>query len=247
MHEDEKPAIRRLPLFQQAAEQTFDSLMRIASVHNVPPRRHLIRRGTRPAVLHVLMEGAVELHAGWNGNEAVMAVLRPVSCFILAACVTDLPHLMAARTLEQARIITIPAGDLRGAMRQDAGLAMAAMTELAGSYRSMVRQSMNLKLRNSRERLAAWLLRQSQGLGEMPSFVLPVEKRHLASYLGMTPESLSRTLRQLQDSGVVVEGARVTITDRDGLMALARPDPLMDAGHMDEDSCESRLPGHIPA
>lgn len=247
MHEDEKRAIRRLPLFRDAAAQTFAELMRSATVQSVPPRRELLRRGSRPDALHVLMAGAVELHADWNDNEAVMAVLRPVSSFTLAACIADLPCLMAARTLEPSRIVSIPAPALCAAMAGDHGLSKAAMAELAGSYRSMVRQSMNLKLRNSRERLAAWLLRQSHGLDDSPSFLLPVEKRHLASYLGMTPESLSRTLRQLQHSGVAVDGARVSITDRDRLVALALPDPLMDDGHADEGGGEGGLPKRRPA
>ena len=60
------------------------------------------------------------------------------------------------------------------------------------------------------------------------TFTLPVEKRLIASYLGMTPENLSRALKLLEADGVTVRGAVVTVTDHDKLAALARPDPLID-------------------
>lgn len=225
MRDEEKPHIRRLPLFREMMTQTFDGLMQVAYSQSFPPQLDLFRQGESADFLHIVIEGAIELHAAWNGQDAVMGVVRPVSAFILAACVRDAPYLMSARTLEKSRVVLLPAADLRAAMRRDPDLAMAAMSELAASYRIMVRHAKNLKLRTARERLAAWILTQAGG---GPSFVLPVEKRHLASYLGIAPESLSRTLRGLEGDGVKVDGARIVLTDPARLRQVARPDPLMD-------------------
>ena len=57
---------------------------------------------------------------------------------------------------------------------------------------------------------------------------MPYDKRTLASLLGMTPENLSRAFGTLKPYGVVVDGARVTLTDLDGLSGLAKPNPLID-------------------
>jgi CRP/FNR family transcriptional regulator, transcriptional activator FtrB len=120
---------------------------------------------------------------------------------------------------------------------------MSSMQELAGCYRSVVRHAKGLKLRSSRERLGSYILRQSYLAGNVPSFVLPVEKRLLASYLGMTPENLSRALRSLEDSGVKVDGQRIIITDRAALTALARPDPLIDGPDPEGINAGATLPG----
>ena len=225
MREDEKAGLRRLPLFSEMMPQTFDALMRVAYSQEFPPRLELFRQGRMADFLHVVVEGLVELHAEWQGQHTIMGVVRPVSAFILAACVCDVPYLMSARTVMPSRIVLIPAGDLRMAMRRDPDLAMAAMTEMADSYRVMVRHAKTLKLRNARQRLAAWVLNQAAG-GR--GFVMPVEKQHLASYLGITPESLSRTFRVLQDHGVMTDGAHVILTDPAALREVAHPDPQMD-------------------
>lgn len=228
MRDKEKPELRRLPLFREMMTQTFDSLMQVSYTQSFPPQLDLFRQGEAADFLHIVIEGAVELHARWNGREAVMGVVRPVTAFILAACVRDARYLMSARTMLKSRIVLLPAADLRAAMRRDPDFAMAGMSELANSYRVMVRHTKNLKLRTARERTAAWILQQATLAGGVSSFVLPVEKQHLASYLGITPESLSRTLRGLQNDGVKVDGARVIITDAEKLRILAQPDPTID-------------------
>lgn len=228
MHDDEKPDLRRLPLFREMMTPTFDRLMQIAYLQNFPPQLELIRQGEFADFLHIIIEGSVELHATWNARETVMGIIHPVSTFILAACVCDAPYLMSARTLERAKIVMIPAADVRVALRGDPDFAMAAMRELANGYRGFVRQTKNLKLRNSIERLAAYILYRSRQGGDADSIVLPVEKRHLASYLGMTPENLSRSMKTLQANGLTAQGIHLTITDRARLTAVASPDPLID-------------------
>ena len=228
MHDDRKSRLRRLPLFREMMTPTFDSLMEIGYAQTFPARLELIRQGDYADFLHIIVEGSVELYAAWNGHNTVMGVVHPVSTFILAACVCDEPYLMSARTLERSQIIMIPVADVRVALRHDPDFAMAAMRELAGGYRTFVRQAKNLKLRNSQERLAAYILHQSRCGGDAATIVLPVEKRHLASHLSMTPENLSRSMKALQDHGVTVQGMRVTIVDRARLAQIAVPDPLID-------------------
>ncbi len=97
MRDEEIPAIRRLPLFRDVSTPVFDGLMAASYSQNFPPQLDLFLQGDRADFLHILVEGAVELHADWNGREAVMGMVRPVSSFILAACIRDMPYLMSAR------------------------------------------------------------------------------------------------------------------------------------------------------
>lgn len=225
MRDDEKMSLRNLPLFRNISEATSDALMQGAYSQIFPPRLELFRQGQIADFLYIVVEGMVELYADWNGQMTVMGRVEPVTTFILAACVRDLPYLMSARTMERSRIIMLPVGNLREQMRKDPELAMAAMEELALGYRTMVRHAKNLKLRTARARLAAWILSSAQGVS---AIILPAEKRHIASYLGITPESLSRTLRDLQTDGIKVDGSRIIITDASKLADVAVPDPLMD-------------------
>jgi CRP/FNR family transcriptional regulator, transcriptional activator FtrB len=96
--------------------------------------------------------------------------------------------------------------------------------ELAGDLRDIIEDFKNHRLRTSVERLAEWMLRSDQRAGGTGRFAIPYDKRTLASYLGMTPENLSRNLASLTSVGVAVHGPQVTLNDRAALAAFARMD-----------------------
>jgi CRP/FNR family transcriptional activator FtrB len=227
MTESELQDIRDLGLFADMAAENFESLMRCAYVQSFPPRIELISEGEPADFLHVVLSGSVDLFSSWNGRETSMATVRPVSTFILAATVRDAPYLMSARTLEKSRIVLLPSQDVRAVFDADGGFARAIVTELAQCYRSVVKNTKDLKLRTSLERLANYLLRQHGHLGA-GAFDLRMEKRRLASFLGMTPENLSRAFKGLEPYGVTVTGSRIHIENTNDLSRFAKPNPLID-------------------
>ncbi len=228
VRESDLPDVRALPLFNEISAESFEELMRSAYVQTFPPAIELITQGDPADFLHVVLDGTVELFATWNGRESTMATVQPISTFILAAVIKDAPYLMSARTLEKSRVVLIPSEDVRQNFQKDHKFALAVVTELANCYRAVVKNSKGLKLRTSIERLANYLLGQRGKAGDAPSFALQIEKKRLASYLGMTPENLSRAIKSLRPYGVLIEGNRVTIEDPDDLMGLAKPTPMID-------------------
>lgn len=228
MRLEDAPEIRRLALFATMADSAFEALVRGAYLQTFPPQVHLIAEGDKPDFLHVLIEGSVEMFATWNRHETTMAMLRPVTTFIPAAAITDRANLMSARTLSKSRIALIPAEDVGRAFREDPSFAVAMANELAIHFRSVTKHVKELKLRSSIERLAAYLLRLDAETGMTGSFLLPYEKRQLAAYLGMTPESLSRALASLRPYGVSVDQAEIILGNVDDLRRLAKPTPLID-------------------
>tara|TARA_R100000789_G_scaffold30499_2_gene34213 strand:- start:4836 stop:5531 length:696 start_codon:yes stop_codon:yes gene_type:complete len=227
MSESYKEEIRDLTLFANMDETNFQVLMRGAYVQNFPPRIDLIHENEPPDFLHVVLSGSVDLFSAWNGRETSMATVRPVSTFILAASVRNLPYLMSARTLEKSRIALIPSQDVRAVFAEDSVFAQAIVAELAQCYRAVVKNTKDLKLRTSLERLANYLLRQQARTGSL-EFDLTMEKRRLASFLGMTPENLSRAFKGLEPYGVKVEQNHIAISDLEDLTQYAKPNPLID-------------------
>jgi len=228
MRQDERTLIRALPLFADVDEASFDSLMHAAYFQRFPESVELIAEGDSPDFLHVVVAGMVELTAAGNGRETVVEIVRPIETFILAAVVRDQPYLMSARTLDASRILMIPSRDVRAVFLDDTAFARAVVAELAGRYRGMVKSLKNQKLRTSVERLANYLLCCSQQNGNAIEFRLAIEKRTLASLLGMTPENLSRAFGTLSKHGIAVNGQEVRIESRSDLIDLAHPNVLID-------------------
>ncbi len=220
--------VRDLPLFRGMTAGHFDTLLSAALLQKFPEHTTLIQEGDLPDFLHVLVEGTIELFAGWDGHETTIDIIRPVTTFILAAVIRDEVYLKSARTLNSARILMIPAQAVRDVFGRDAAFARSIVNELAERYRSAVRVLKDQKLRTGIERLANWILEEDRQQGGHRQIELVHDKRTLSARLGMTPENLSRNLASLVVHGVTGSGRKIVISDYGALQRLAKSDPLID-------------------
>ncbi|WP_319826130.1 cyclic nucleotide-binding domain-containing protein [Thalassovita sp.] len=235
--------IRRLPLFRNMTTAHFEEITQGLTEVEATEQTILIEQGAAADHLYIVVDGLIEMFAQWGGRECTMGVVRPVETFILAACIRDAPFLMSARALQPSRVLLLPAPDLRAIFRRDPEFAVSVIEELANDFRRVIRHAKGLKLRDTRQRIAAYLLDQSRLAQNADVFQLQVEKRHVASFLGMTPENLSRGLRALAQTGVKVKGNTVTIHDRASLVGFVKPDILMDGPDFPGSSSGVGLPG----
>ena len=157
-----------------------------------------------------------------TASNSTIDILYPVSSFILAAVIRDEPHLKSARTLAPSQLLMVPSQVVRDTFTREAAFARGIVAELAARYRSVTRVLKNDRMLSSTERLANWILNSARRAGRN-SFELPLEKRKLASYLGMTPESYSRGMTALEQHGVRSHGATITVADHARLTEFAKP------------------------
>src|SRR5262245_36831112 len=176
----ERSIVRKLPLFKEMSDAHFDQLVQDTYLQRFPARTDLITEGERPDLLHVVLEGIVELFAAHDHEEATLDILEPVTTFILAAVVRDEPYLKSARTLTPARILMIPAATVREIFSRDAAFARAVVAELAFRYRAIVRTLKNDRLRTGTQRLLNWLVQADRRQGGHGRIRIPFGKRTLA-------------------------------------------------------------------
>jgi CRP/FNR family transcriptional activator FtrB len=231
MRDADAEIVRALPLFRGMQQAHFQTLIGAGYLQRFPQRVVLLHEGQRPDFLHVLVEGAVEFFSASRGRETTLSFLMPPGAFILAAVVLDQLYLKSARTMEGSMVVLIPAEGVRDVFNKDPAFARAVVAELALRYRGLVKDLKNQRLRSGLERLANWILAHNEKVGRPGSFRLTIEKKALANLLGMRPENLSRSIAELADLGVRVDGAKVTIVDIEALTEFARPDPLIDAAN----------------
>jgi CRP-like cAMP-binding protein len=170
-----------------------------------------IRRGDAAVAMLALCEGKVaarapltgplwlDLHTAWleGRYEEDVSVVSP------SALVMAWPMSMAAMWLRSQPLV------LEALVRATAAQLRDTQDAIRG-----------LTMKDATGRVAAWMLAQA-GAAEELQFT--ERKRDVAAQLSISPETLSRTLRQLADRGVVaVQGYRIGLLDRVELLALAR-------------------------
>jgi CRP/FNR family transcriptional activator FtrB len=226
MLQAKRSLLREFPLFCDVNDNTAGALVCGAQTRQVAKDATLIVEGETPDHLHVLVEGLVALSASHDGRQTTIEVARPGAALMLAAVIGGGACLCTARTLEASQILTIPAAEIRALFARDAGFARAIVKDLTDGHERTLRALKNFKLRTGAERLAAWIMRNAGG--QDGRVELPFDKRTLASYLGMTPENLSRNLALLAKHGVRSLGRDIVVEDAAALALVAKPNALID-------------------
>jgi len=213
--------LRSLPLISSASEEHAQMLAAAASLRTAPSRTVLFAEGNRVEHLFVLVRGAVELFGEKDERRFTIFVVRGANP-LEASSILAQRHPLSARVLEPSEFVAVPAKLVVELLSLDAGFADAMVRELARESLEIIEDFKKHRLLNTTARIAHWMLQCDSQNGSNGHIVIPFDKRVLASYLGMTPEQLSRGFATLMSAGVTVDGRTVTIGNRTTLTRIAR-------------------------
>jgi CRP/FNR family transcriptional activator FtrB len=156
----------------------------------------------------VLVRGAVELFAEHDERRLTVTVVRAPHPLAAYSIFAD-RHPLSARALEPSELVSIPAKLVVELLSRDAAFANLFLHELAKQAMEIVEHFKEYRLLNSTARIAHWMLERDGQSGGNGRIEIPFDKRVLASYLGMTPEQLSRGFATLMSSALVKVDGRV--------------------------------------
>ncbi len=149
-----------------------------------------------------------------SGKEHVLHLAGPGMTFAEVAVLGDFPCPAFAEALEETACLLLPVEPFRRALREDHQLSLQILSSMAMWVKSLVSLLEDIVLRDAAGRVAGYLLQVQSEPGTAIS--LPSLKKHIASHLNLTSETLSRTLRQLREERLIRE-------DESGLVILDAP------------------------
>ena len=108
--------------------------------------------------------------------------------------------------------------------KTDGALTRNLLSETARNLQHADDHMLLLGRKDALERVAAFLLEMDNRLAGMAGMTLPMTRRDIADYLGLTVETVSRALSRLRRAGVVAFGdgyhREITILDRNQLRLI---------------------------
>lgn len=206
--------VTQTPLFCDLDEQTVISLIKDGHVKIVERKTTLFVKGEPADRFYVILEGWVKLtRQSIEGSESVISVFTKGETFAEAAMFSQDGYPVSASTVDDCRLLIVPATSVFRAIREDSECALSMIASVSRHMRGLIRQIEQLSVRSSTERLVSFLLSQCGDNAKEATISLPIEKALLAGRLGMQPETLSRSLAKLRDVGVQTVGNQVEIPD----------------------------------
>lgn len=179
--------------------------------------------GTKATGFHVVLSGVVKVYkTALDGREHVLHIFGPGEPFgEIVAFEEHGAYPAHSMAVEDSETLYIERRTLLSLMERDQTLALNMIAALSRRLKDFARQIESVALREAPARLAAYLLNASELKGEQ-SFDLDVSKGLLASMLGTTRETVSRTLTRMVDAGLISrDGRRIAVLNADELSRIA--------------------------
>ena len=221
MDTDFSAIIKKCHLFYGVSEADLQLLLSILRVRKLQKGEFLFAEGAEADGFYIVSSGKVKVYKlSPDGRERILHVVQPGNSFAEAAIFDDGRYPAFATTLDTSTLLFFPKREFLSLLHHHSQLAINMIAGLSRFLRQFTVQIEDLTFRDVPARLARYLLGLGSPLATAVS--LPVSKTQLASNLGTTSETLSRTFRKLSDEEVIaVKGKTIEIIDVERLSALA--------------------------
>ena len=207
---DRGPTLRAVPFLPTAVpgktplltERQRLKLGSIATRIRVLPRMVVYREDTPATSVFINAEGVVKAFKDMpSGRRFVTAFLYPQDVFGLAE---NGLYVRTAQAVTHATLYRIRTDTLMEMLRHDAELQFQFLCKVTHELRESQRQTIAVGRRDAIGRLAMFIRQlQRQHQGGTRDIEMPMSRSDIASYLGLSLESVSRATRTLERRGVL--------------------------------------------
>lgn len=213
----------RVPVFQGLPENQIQALARIVEPITYQQGDNIFIEGDPAEGFFLILSGQVKVYkVSLDGKEQVLHFVGPDEIFAEVPVFSGGAYPAIADALRETRILFFPRRAILRLLAGDPNLAMNLLADLSQRLRQLTMLVESLSLKKSPARLAAYLLHLSTELRQADEVELDVAKGQLATLLGTTPETLSRTLKKLTESGIIeVQGRTIRLLDKEELERVA--------------------------
>ncbi|WP_286905864.1 methionine adenosyltransferase domain-containing protein [Clostridium sp. UBA1652] len=168
--------------------------------------------------------GGLAAHGGgaFSGKEQLVRILNPGDFTGELALFRESIQEAYAEAMSDTDVCMISRNDLQEFLLKYPTISLKILSEFSNRLETSEKQTTRFATEKVDTRLALFLAEcMESGDGPM-EIELPMSKKDLASYLGTTPETISRKLADLENEGYIKQksGRKIEILDLDGLLLV---------------------------
>lgn len=209
-------------LFSQLTPDELATVLAHAEARQLAPGETVFRQGDNAAHFFLVTSGQIRLYRiSPSGEEKVIDLIRPGNLFAEAVSFMGGRYPVHAAAVDQARLVSFAFEDLNRALHDSPGLAFRMMGGMAVRIHGLVNEIDHLACGSAGQRLVYYLLDLLRDAPDPQRIHLRAPKNVIASRVGVKPETLSRLLARLKESGILeVRDEWLTVHDEARLKAV---------------------------
>jgi CRP-like cAMP-binding protein len=198
-----KSCIYQVPIFNHLEDGQMAEITEVIQSESYKKGEIIYRAGEQSDSLYVVRSGRVRIYRlSESGKEQLVRFLSPGDFTGELALFSESVHESYAEAVENTEVCLIARAELQRLLLKFPSISLKILEELSSRLEKSEKQTIRVSTEKVETRLALFIAECLDGEGAM-EFVLPMSKRDLASFLGTTPETISRKLTDFEQAGYI--------------------------------------------
>jgi CRP-like cAMP-binding protein len=204
--------LREMPLFAGLTPQILGELAAESQVLELPAQQRLFGIGEPIRTAHILVAGSIKRCTPLSAEvEKVLELVRPGQLFALSEVFSARNYASFAQTVTPSIVVALPLARLTAIAGRHSALGLRLLETIAQRHYAAEFEVVAHHTLSGTQRVLDYLLHLAgdrRGIAGETTVKLDASKKLIAARLDMTPETFSRTLRQLSADGLIVVSGR---------------------------------------
>ena len=162
-----------------------------------------------------LKSGLVKLYRRTqSGDEQVITITRPFEFVSNMSIFSEDKYQYSVSALEDSVVCMVKLDFIKQLFLKNGGFAMGLLTKISRINDKIISQTLDIRQKNLIGRVAFVLLYFTNDIYKSRVFDLPVSRKEIADYIGMSTANVIRTLSDFKKEGIIrVFGKTIEIVD----------------------------------
>jgi CRP/FNR family transcriptional regulator len=171
-----------------------------------------------------LKNGLVKLYRRTpNGDEQVITITRPFEFVSNMSIFSEEKYQYSVSALEDSVVCLVKLDFIKELFLNNGAFAMGLLNKISRINDKIISQTLDIRQKNLVGRVAFVILYFTKEIYNSKVFELPVSRKEIADYIGMSTANVIRTLSDFKREGIIrVFGKTIEVVDVDKLESISR-------------------------
>ena len=218
-----KVCVSLVPIFNHLEEQQMIEIMMTTNSVSYKRGEIIYQAGDKSDSLYIVNKGKIRIYRlAESGKEQLVRILNPGDFTGELALFNEALHESFAEAMEETQVCMIKRSDLQKFLLKYPSISLKILAEFSNRLEQSEKQTTRFATEKVDTRIALFLVECLSNGGQPQEIKLPMSRKDLASYLGTTPETISRRLADLEAAGLIKQKPHkiIEILDLDGLLLV---------------------------
>jgi len=197
--------IASVPIFNHLKQEEMEEIVKSARMEKFSRGEIIYEAGEASDYLYIVHRGRVKIYRlAESGKEQLIRIMEPGDFMGELSLFSKTTFDHYAETTENTEICFMRQRDLQAYLMKWPSISIKLLDEISRRLGNMEKLVSSLTSEDVEKRTASYLIELAESSKTL-NFKLPLSKKDLASYLGTTPESISRKLAEFQEQGLLIQ------------------------------------------